>query len=558
MSITTEEFAKHLSNENNNIILLYGNWGIGKSYFWKQNNHSFCPESLKPIYTSVFGLKSLDEIKRELSSNRPSKAPKINTSIVSKILAPFSKAKGVNTDPKSIEAVLSWLQFSFVKDALICLDDIERKHPSLNLIEILGLITFLVEQRGCKVIIILNEDKLSEKEVLDTFRERTIDLEIGFKRTFEENFGVVFNENHLDYDYIYSLLSRLDLRNIRILKKIDRNLNNLHPHYERLESSTRHEIIKHIILISWSYYNTESSIPIEFLMNFSEDRRYNFLKLESKSGIDKVMDAPPTESEQVQIDQARQLGELEYIFAEYDRCLLDFIKSASTNMSVLSNSWIELNKREITHQISQKLRNVWSIYNTNFDKTEAEFVSAAINFLDNNIKELSLYEYSQIRGMLLRLGNDVKKYDNLITTDLSLTTDKLNELTQSYGRRIDIDFIKFLEEKAVPSELGFSIASILKTSRKEKGWSGGAIPYLASKTADDYYEWIINSKDEGLTYDIREALSYENIQGDPSFQKIASNVKQALRRIAKINNFNKIRVELIFGIDLSGSQDEPS
>jgi hypothetical protein len=45
------------------------------------------------------------------------------------------------------------------KDIIVCFDDFERLSSSMELEEVLGLISELKEQKNCSVVMILNEDQ---------------------------------------------------------------------------------------------------------------------------------------------------------------------------------------------------------------------------------------------------------------------------------------------------------------------------------------------------------------------------------------------------------------
>jgi mannose-6-phosphate isomerase class I len=61
------------------------------------------------------------------------------------------------------------------KDIIVCFDDFERLSSSMELKEVLGLISELKEQKNCSVVMILNEDELRDnKETLDKYKEKLI------------------------------------------------------------------------------------------------------------------------------------------------------------------------------------------------------------------------------------------------------------------------------------------------------------------------------------------------------------------------------------------------
>jgi hypothetical protein len=84
----------------------------------------------------------------------------------------FRPGKHPNEAPKDIlaRAVLS----SFVGNTLVCIDDFERKSPSVTVNEIMGTIAQLRDARKCKVVVIINEDSLdkTQREEFQRFSEK--------------------------------------------------------------------------------------------------------------------------------------------------------------------------------------------------------------------------------------------------------------------------------------------------------------------------------------------------------------------------------------------------
>ena len=57
------------------------------------------------------------------------------------------------------------LYFSLIANAqLICIDDLDRKGEKLRVEDVLGLVSFLREERKCKVALLLNEEQLQGKD----------------------------------------------------------------------------------------------------------------------------------------------------------------------------------------------------------------------------------------------------------------------------------------------------------------------------------------------------------------------------------------------------------
>ena len=87
---------------------------------------------------------------------------------------------------------LGTFYFSMVKDQIICIDDLERRSKTLDVKDVLGLISFLKEERRCKIVLLLNDGELDEesgKAFLAHF-EKTVDIHVRFDATSEESAAI--------------------------------------------------------------------------------------------------------------------------------------------------------------------------------------------------------------------------------------------------------------------------------------------------------------------------------------------------------------------------------
>lgn len=87
--------------------------------------------------------------------------------------------------PEEISAPVLSSTFHLVKNILICIDDFERKSDSLPMKDVLGLISFLKEERDCKVALIFSDMNFSEenRQAYTQFREKVVDVEVRFSPT---------------------------------------------------------------------------------------------------------------------------------------------------------------------------------------------------------------------------------------------------------------------------------------------------------------------------------------------------------------------------------------
>ncbi len=59
------------------------------------------------------------------------------------------------------------LAYMSVRNEIVCFDDFERRGDGLKVKDVLGLISSLRNERECKVVLILNDEKLKDEERAD-------------------------------------------------------------------------------------------------------------------------------------------------------------------------------------------------------------------------------------------------------------------------------------------------------------------------------------------------------------------------------------------------------
>jgi hypothetical protein len=156
-------------------IMLNGEWGSGKTYFWNNKLRSRLEsitvngKNYKTIYMSLYGINSLEEISKKIF---------IETNpMISKTLKKFVDTREGNLIPEYVKTGLDMANLfgtmSFnsekvdfsklfaIDNKILCFDDLER--ANVDVIDILGYINNFVEHDGIKTIVICNEKELATK-----------------------------------------------------------------------------------------------------------------------------------------------------------------------------------------------------------------------------------------------------------------------------------------------------------------------------------------------------------------------------------------------------------
>jgi hypothetical protein len=213
-----EDFINSTRNE---LLIIKGDWGVGKSHFWDRLMDECRKKGVigRDYYAraSVFGLNSLDELKTAIAISRVESRSNRKLDSINRNLAKLLKQIGkVPVVEKYGGGSIATLLHAVVNDTLVCIDDIERKGSSLDIRDILGLATQLKEERNCKVVLIVNEDKLRDaREEFKSHGEKIVDRQVRFTLTPEESFECVFNTTQLNYDLIKACVFALNIPNIR-------------------------------------------------------------------------------------------------------------------------------------------------------------------------------------------------------------------------------------------------------------------------------------------------------------------------------------------------------
>ncbi|PDX30182.1 P-loop NTPase fold protein [Helicobacter pylori] len=232
------ELLKKSKDQNKPIaIAINGEWGIGKTYLWKNGLAPLIKDKFRknPIYTSVFGKK--DE-----------------QAIIEDLVAQFLSAEKQKTNPirNIINGILSFLSMHF--------------GVKINVNDILGLISELKEHKGCCVIAIYNDLKLftdetqneQKRKIFDAYCEKVFDRIFNFSPYAKEQIEVMgdhpIKTDFEAYPYMKDIFNIDDnTTNLRTFQK----LNNIYDELQLKEypNDDFKKIYQYLLyLILYAYY----------------------------------------------------------------------------------------------------------------------------------------------------------------------------------------------------------------------------------------------------------------------------------------------------------------
>lgn len=259
-----------LNDESQKVIALKGKWGTGKTYLWRQVAAELFPINTKtpqPIYVSLFGVRSISELKLRIYQNSYNKNNAFFKSLVAsqadKILSKFTGA--------SLEDAAIMLLPKLASNNIIIIDDVERKHKSLDVDELFGFIDEFVEIHQTKFLILLNRDELnSDSSMWSTFHEKVIDAEVTLDPTPGEAFEIAgkSDDNHIHQE-IKIALTVLNVNNIRIIQKVILLVDKISNLIGANETLVSHWVPSTVLLVASHFKATTNLPPLDYIKKFN-------------------------------------------------------------------------------------------------------------------------------------------------------------------------------------------------------------------------------------------------------------------------------------------------
>lgn len=235
LKVVQTRLDKLLEAETPKVAMLTGDWGAGKTYQWKQALERAAKKGVHPryAYVSLFGLASLAEVRKRITEEvisavrLPGRSTTVGDAVESDAigLKPMQIIKILPVIPYlgKLESLAQELSFSTVRNAVICIDDLERAPASLRIADVLGLASFLKEERHCRVLLISNQKKLGEdaKDELARYLEKVVEEAVDFAPTPEEACLIALGAEPTEAGKILTdRLIRLGVSNIRVISRL--------------------------------------------------------------------------------------------------------------------------------------------------------------------------------------------------------------------------------------------------------------------------------------------------------------------------------------------------
>lgn len=547
-----EQILNFLSQSSPSVMAIKGEWGVGKTYGWEtllleaQNGKMLSAKRYS--YVSLFGISSLDKLKYTIFENSIPKESigtepnlgslKTNTVGMLEVLGrgSWSKFKEMPFIKSAAPAVEAF-SFMSISDALICLDDLERKGADLDLKDVLGLVSLLKEKKKCKVVLLLNAGTDATDDY-ETYKEKVIDIELDFSPTPEESAAIAYDSGKPYRKSLTTFTISLGIKNIRVLTKIGKYIDLAIGCFEGTEPELETQLLRTTALFGWAYYCSthDEDIPsLDFIESLG-----NIYDIDSKK---------LSEKEKLWVNIL-----LGYSFTKVDALDREIAKLVRQgylerdNFKVAINS---VNQQAINNKKNNSYMNAWNSFHDSFSDNQQLVIQQLFDSFLLNIHQVAPGDLDSLVDVFRKLDENAKAssiIDEFISKRKGVielfNLDSIYYINKLQDKEI-IDKFNEIYSQGKPRR---TIKDVLERISGQNGWNSKDIEILSESTEEDYYIYFKRLNGPNLASHISTCLKFGGFSnGSEEMKLIASKAKSALLKIASESKLNKIRMRK-FGI----------
>jgi hypothetical protein len=557
------EIRRLLANKEAEVISISGPWGVGKTFAWRK----FLQEAKdrengialgRYSYVSLFGISTLDDLKNALFANTVSSRdigiePGLdtlvsNTTAVAKKLSrhgvPVLEAILDKFGLKTAPGTTSFVEYFWIKESVICIDDIERRGEKLAIRDVLGLISQLKEHKRCKVILILNDDAMEKDRKAEEFREhfeKVIDIHLKFAPTARESVAIALNSPAEHIRLMGEHCVSLGIGNIRIINRLQRAVTGLEPMLKEFDGAIMRRAIHSLVLLGWAHFDRISAPPFDVIWR----RASRFISGQGKDVIGER-------------DAAWNALLDAYGFNgvdEFDLALLEGIRDG-----YFDEISVKACARKLGQQINERATydvfdKAWKLFHGSFDNNADEIAEGMVAGFIKNAHRINLGDVHGTVQLLKSLG---KRQEAMKVIDAYVRQNANNKVafdrsTQMFGDQLtDPDFIDALDNKFKTFAEEQTVLTVLLSMKD--GWSADNIAFLRKAEVEAYYHAFKSLSGDTLRKVISNCLQFERIGNVGEAEKeVAARARKALERIGAESPLNALRVQK-YGIVVNPDQ----
>lgn len=542
LKTTKDHLVQLLSDQDNKVIALSGKWGTGKSHLWREVKAASRDEAVKgALYVSLFGLRDLNQIKlKVLQSALPS--AERHSAAWEKVRVGMEGAKKVLTSLHKGFSALDDLALlavpSLLKDKVIVLDDIERKHEKLSIDEVLGFIDEFTQQHGARFVLILNSDQIGDRRVWDTLREKVVDQEIRLGTSTSEAFAIAIGLAPSNYaDRIRTAAERCGLTNIRIIRKVIKAVNRILGNRTGLSDALLSRVVPSTVLLAAIHYKgIEDGPDFDFVLSQGTPNDWSVF-----SDKDKVEDEESKRKSKWKL-LLNDLGI--HGCDDYELLVIEFLQSGlfdpSAVAAIIDRYAAENDAMTAQNDLNKFFeRLIWDHRLTEADLlAEAKELAPRVHLID-------VYNFTSLHDAVEELagGNDVAKamLDSWIAAFKTKNFDDFDE-ENTFGRKVHPAIQAEFDASKTNAQAKLTVFDACEFIVMNSGWNARQELAMKAATVADFAAAIKTIDIKGLRLFMRRMLEMTMQPGGyrEHFGHATDRFAEACKNIAQDPNSGRL------------------
>lgn len=511
------------------VAILKGEWGVGKTYFWKnflRENTEILKKFRAYSYVSIFGIKDFGSIYNQIFSgfkildNSKFKKQTEKLKPLARILESVN-IPGIN----SSKAINNIIESNLINNFLICIDDMERKEKDLSISSVLGLISALKEEKNCKIILIFNDEKLDAetKGGLNEYREKIVDIELSYVPTINENLAIIWPDG--PSQIILDLFQKLKLNNIRIMQKVrwvqeyfEEIIKIPYPHlYERfMEKAACLSIFYH------AYSNA-------FNLNEIMDRSFVMYSL--------------LDNDDEQKKKYKVLNDTDHLPESFDQVIADYLLDGYVTIEKYEDILRKTNEQYRVSNISSIHRELFKTFNLNFKISQDTFIEKSMTFLETHIQDIYLQQVIDLANLIGEIEPS-KNLESILDKAIDIHVARLEDrdiIYSSLPKDIEDKIQQKIKEKTLKP---IPITDLFKKMAMSDSWNPADIRLLSIYEKNDFYNWVIQ-EDDNVILMIHSFLErFDRPDKNQMTDSVISKITAALDDVKSRSRLDELRVNI--------------
>lgn len=550
-----EQVCKELLCENKvSSICIKGDWGIGKTHFWKKFLRDHAREVTRYrmySYVSLYGINSIDDLRNAILQNMESfsnlenraqiqtaqqTAKNIFNTMVGVLLNKGDIANKLLSLHDKKNASNLYMQFLFgrLRGCLVCFDDIERKGKSISAREILGLATFIREEKNCGTCIILNDNLLNRKDKshFDNNVEKSSELVVKFEGNTENSFYFSDLRESEFSDFKLRCVSIAGVTNIRVLNKIHYFCGTAESVLSEFSANVKEKVAKSIILSCWSVYQTSDAPTPDFIKNYN--RYYDWR--EDKETKEQYRRWQPT------------LSEYGYEACDdLDFLIISGVENGFFDCSALIQCAIKFENEIKSRSIQAEYRRLWeNDFHGDLCQDDDIFLEDIFYFARSNIRYLTVRDLNGALRVLRKCDRNTEA-DKIIDSYV----DEYRDKGQSYfdvdkivlaSEGMDDKFQKRLNEIYNEFAKSCDLKEVVFSMVTDKSFPGDGMDLISRMTAIEMVAFFESLSGDDLKNALEHFRTMSGLKEEPG-PLIQKNFHEALDIIAAKSPLRALKVQ---------------